>query len=113
VSELRLNQSVFARNVGRIIEWCYRTGYEVTLGEAWRPQWVAEEYHNQGKGIRNSLHCERLALDINLFKDGNLAGEADHKRLGEAWKQLHTSNRSGSDFKDFGHLSMSTGDGRS
>jgi hypothetical protein len=106
-------QMVFTRNVGRLIEWCFANGYGVTLGEAWRPHWVAEEYQKQGKGIAASLHHERLAIDLNLFKSGEyLTKSEDYSRAGEAWKQLHPMNRWGGDFstiKDGNHFSMEHG----
>lgn len=114
--KLRERQSIFARNAARLIEWCFRNGYEVTLGEAWRPQFAADEYAKQGKGSKTSLHCDRLAIDLNLFKDGvYLTNSDDYARAGVAWKALHEMNRWGGDFKklrDGNHFSMSVGDGR-
>jgi hypothetical protein len=110
---IRISQSIFARNVARLIEWAYDNGFELTLGEAWRPQWVADEYAKQGKGISKSLHIERLAIDLNLFRAGEfLTSEDDYRRLGDAWKSLHKMNRAGVDFHDAPHFSMSLGDGR-
>lgn len=112
---LRDRQSIFARNVAHLIAWCFSNGYEVTLGEAYRPQVTAEAYAKQGSGIKNSLHCERLAIDLMLFKDGKyLTVTEDYRRAGEAWKALDEMNRWGGDFKraDGNHFSMSTGDGR-
>lgn len=104
---LRSNQSTFARNIARLVEWCFQNGYEVTLGEG---------YVSGGNGhMKNSLHYERLAQDLNLFRDGEyLTDTADYQRAGEAWKQLHESNRWGGDFRfpDGNHFSMSIGDGR-
>lgn len=104
---IRHSQSTFCRNIARLIEWCFREGYEVTFGEG---------YVSSGTGhMKNSLHYERLAQDLNLFKDGKyLTDSADYRRAGEAWKQLHEMNRWGGDFKtaDGNHFSMSIGDGR-
>ena len=96
---LREKQSIFARNVANLIEWCFLNGHEVTLGEAHRPEWVALEYAKQGKGSVNSLHIIRLAIDLMLFKDGEyLTQTEDYKRVGDAWKVLNSQNRWGGDF---------------
>lgn len=64
-------------------------GYQVTLGEAFRPEWVAAIYAQQHKGILHSNHTERLAIDLNLFdSSGNLlpyTGPA-YATLGAWWK---------------------------
>jgi len=110
---LRERQSIFARNVARLIEWCFRSGYDVTLGEAWRPQFAADEYAKQGQGSKKSLHIDRLAIDLNLFKEGQfLTKNEDYSRAGDAWKALHEMNRWGGAFGDGNHFSMSVGDGR-
>lgn len=108
-------QQLFAANVARLILWANAQGYRVTWGEAWRPPEQAARNAASGKGIANSLHCVRLAVDLNLFRDGAyLSSSADHKPLGDYWKSLHTDNRWGGDFKsrpDGNHYSM-THEGR-
>lgn len=85
----RQNQSKFAEMVGMLILKAYDLGYEVTLGEAFRPQWVADKYAEEGKGSRNSYHTRKLAIDINLFKDGKwLRDTEDHQELGEWWESI-------------------------
>ncbi len=85
-------------------------GYEVTLGEAHRPEWVAAEYAKQGKGSTKSLHIYRLAIDLMLFKDGKYLDKTeDHEPVGVYWKSLHPDNRWGGDIKrlpDGNHYSM-------
>ena len=82
-------QQLFAQAISRLILRANELGYEVTLGEAWRPQWVAEEYERQGKGIKNSFHTIRLAIDLNLFKDGKyLTATADYLPVGKAWEEM-------------------------
>lgn len=90
--------------------WMKDQGYEPAWGEAWRPQWVADEYAKQGKGSKNSLHIDRLAVDLVIRKNGEEVGEDDYRRCGEAWKVIDPCNRWGGDFKgktagDFGHFS--------
>jgi hypothetical protein len=104
---IRHQQSIFARNVARLVEWCFLNGYEVTLGESYN---AAKTGH-----MKDSLHYERLAQDLNLFEDGKyLTDTKDYARAGNAWMQLHEDNRWGGIFKkpDGNHFSMSVGDGR-
>ena len=88
-------QVTFALKVSSLISQAFDMGYEVTLGEAVRPLEVAEDYAGKGIGIKKSLHCIRLAIDLNLFKDGKYLDKTeDHKPLGEWWEK-----QSGIDFK--------------
>lgn len=62
-------------------------GYRVRLGEALRPDWVAHTYEAFNRGIRASLHCRKLAIDLNLFHQGEYLTETDEYRpLGEWWE---------------------------
>lgn len=84
-------QSAFLRLLASLIEFSHREGYQLTGGELWRPDITARAYARQGKGIVKSLHCKRLAADLNLFKDGEwLTDPEDYKPLGEYWKSLST-----------------------
>jgi len=100
-------QFIFAQNVAELIRYIYSCGYTVSLGEAWRPPEVAEIYEKQGKGIKNSLHCLRLAIDINLFKDGKYLSDTDsHRYFGDYWEDLHLNNRWGGRYDDGIHYEM-------
>lgn len=101
-------QRVFTRNVGRLIEWAYLNGFEITLAEAYRTPEQAQANAANGSGIANSLHCKRLAIDLNLFKDGvYLTKTSDHKRLGAYWESLDESNCWGGSWgEDGNHYSM-------
>ena len=109
---LRQKQSVFAELVAQLIVKAYEMGYEVTFGEAWRNPRVAEKYSEWGIGIKSSLHCSRLAIDLNLFRDGKLLKDTeDHRPLGQYWKTLDPLCRWGGDFRrrDGNHYSMAHG----
>ena len=76
-------------------------GYEVTLGEAWRSPEEAARLAKLGKGIVNSLHCDKLAIDLNLFKARRyLTSSEAHRPLGEWWEQQHRLCRWGGRFLD-------------
>src|SRR5688572_2851556 len=97
---LRQKQSRFALSAARLILRAEELGYEVTLGEAWRPPEIAAVYADQGKGIINSLHFSRLALDLNIFKNGIFQGTTEaHAPLGAYWKSLGPDHCWGGDFR--------------
>ncbi len=111
---LRQKQSRFALGVALLIQEADRLGYHVTLGDAYRTPGQAVANALSAAGIANSLHCERLAIDLNLFKDGRYITDSEgHAELGRWWKQIHPDHRWGGDFakKDFNHYSL-TPDGR-
>ena len=85
-------------------------GYGVTFGEAYRTPEQAALNAAKGSGISNSLHTERLAIDLNLFKDGRYITDGEgHRELGAWWKSLGPMYRFGGDFKraDWNHYSIS------
>ncbi len=87
--------------VAKLIQHIYDSGYECTLGEALRTQAQADLNATKGIGIKNSAHLNKLAIDLNLFKDGvYLADSAAHKPFGDWWKQQGEFCCWGGDFKD-------------
>lgn len=104
---LREKQSLFVRLVASLILHATEEGYEFTFAEAYRPPETAELYEKQGKGIKNSLHCQRLAIDLNLFKDGEwLSKSEDFFPLGEWWEEQHELCSWGGRFGDGNHFSL-------
>lgn len=102
-------QAIFARNVAKLIEHIFESGYSCTLGEAFRTFEQAKLYAEQGKGSLNSQHCKRLAIDLNLFKDGvYLQDTKDHAPFGKYWESLDASNNWGGKFPrgDGNHYEM-------
>lgn len=86
---LRQKQSKFVVMVGQLIAWAYSKGYELTFGEALRTQEQANANAASGKGISNSLHLIRLAVDFNLFINGEYKTDSESYRpLGEYWESL-------------------------
>jgi hypothetical protein len=110
---LRQKQSLFARLSAELILKAYALGYEVTYGETYRSPEEAKRLAKVGKGIENSLHTLRLAIDLNLFKDGVwLTKSEDFGPLGEWWEGMHDLCRWGGRFNDGNHFSLTHG-GRS
>lgn len=106
-------QQVFTHNVGKLIIFAYDKGYSLTFGDAYRDPRLAVLNAQAGKGIVKSLHTQRLAVDLNLFKDGMyMAKSEDYAELGQYWKTLDPLNRWGGDFKpvpDGNHFSSTYG----
>ncbi len=103
-------QEEFAQQVANLIKKAGELGYGVTFGEAYRTPEQSKLNAASGSGIANSLHCERLAIDINLFKDGiYITDGTGHRDLGAWWKTLGPMYRFGGDFKraDWNHYSIS------
>lgn len=76
---LREKQSRFVYMVALLIFKATELGYEFTFGDA---------YAKSGHSI-NSQHYVRLAVDLNLFKDGEyLTKTEDHLPLGEYWESI-------------------------
>ena len=100
MSSLRQKQSEFTKAVGLLILYAYQLGYELTLGDA---------YATTGH-IANSFHYNRLAIDLNLFIDGEyIKDDRGHKELGAFWKSI--GGTWGGDFrnKDYNHYSWGEG----
>ena len=82
-------QRVFTRLLARLIDYAYGAGYELTLGDAYRSPQQAAANAAAGTGIRNSLHTQRLAIDLNLFAAGQYQTDsASYRALGEFWESL-------------------------
>jgi len=104
---LREKQSLFASLIPRLIEHAQELGFEVTLGEAYRSPEEAARLAKLGKGIKDSLHTLKLAIDINLFRDGKyLPNTSDHQPLGVWWEKQNTLCAWGGWFNDGNHYSL-------
>lgn len=93
-------QAFFAMNVAKLIRYINAQGYSVTLGEAWRPEEMAEIYAKEGKGILHSQHTKRLAIDLNIFdqKGRFLKSDKDLRPFGEYWEAMCDANEWGGNF---------------
>ena len=99
-------QRAFTSMVGLLIEWAYNNGYELSFGDAYRdPRVFGEVDEYKGYGRSRSNHKQRLAIDLNLFKDGvYLSRTEDHRPLGEFWESIGGSW--GGRFHDGNHYSV-------
>lgn len=117
-------QKIFTFNIHKLIEFIFSKGFEATLGEVARPQsqiWLnyyGYEIENSNGALSlvkkaptsktlQSRHYDRLAADLNLFKDGVylFQNAATRKKeiemclvIGEFWLSLNTDNVWGGDW---------------
>jgi len=104
---LRQKQSRFVHMVALLILHAEQLGYEVTLGDAWSSSWYRwawdalkrwsgnKLFFKRLKYLQNRLHTKgsyhfkRLAIDLNLFRNGKyLRSTKAHKPLGEYWESI-------------------------
>lgn len=87
---LRARQTEFASKVPALIAKAFELGYEVTLGDAYRDPRVHGNFgERKAYGEAKSFHKLRLAIDLNLFKDGKfITDETGHKQIGEWWESI-------------------------
>lgn len=94
---LNKQQFEFTYAVSRLIEFAYMNGYTLSFGDALSKL----EY---GVHSKNSKHYDRLAIDLNLFRDGKfLTSTEDHYPLGVFWKSI--GGTWGGDWDDGNHYS--------
>ena len=107
---LREKQSFFAVLVARLILHAVQEGYAVTLGEAMRSPTEAARLAKAGKGLAQSLHTSRLAIDLNLFVNGVYQSKTEaYRALGDWWERQHVLCAWGGHFGDGNHFSLSHG----
>lgn len=100
-------QRLFAGLVGDLLQHIYECGYEVSLDWAYRPPEVAAHYADLGIGIRSSLHTLKLAIDLNLFREGMwLRSIEDWRDFGEWWEKQNPLCCWGGRFGDGNHFSL-------
>lgn len=109
-TSLRALQERFAHDAALLILKAPELGYTVTLGEGYRTLEQAQLDAAAGTGIVASLHRQRLAIDLNFFRDGvYIADGARLLDIGTWWKTLSPAHRWGGDFKtrpDGNHFSI-------
>lgn len=103
---LKDQQVKFAKMVPSLIEKAFELGYEVTLGDAFRdPRVFGQVGTSMGYGHPKSCHKSRLAIDLNLFKDGIFITDTKgHEPLGLWWESI--GGTWGGRFDDANHYSL-------
>jgi hypothetical protein len=92
MTALVARQSKFLLDVCKLVSYATACGYSVTIGEAERTKEQATIYAKQGKGIADSMHCQRFAIDLNFYdaKTGKYIepNRENLARLGAFWGSL-------------------------
>jgi len=102
------HQEKFLYLLSLLITKIYELGYKGRIGEALRTPEQAAIYAASGKGISNSLHTVKLAIDINITKDGVLLTDGmQFEDIGVYWESLDSGCNWGGRFKDGNHFSYS------
>ncbi len=107
--KLGKKQELFTTLYWRLLQHIEEAGYQVRVGETWRSKAAAEDNARRGVGIINSVHRLKLAVDLNLFKNGvYLTSSDDHQAFGTWWEDQHKLCRWGGRFKnrDGNHYSL-------
>ena len=105
---LGAKQELFMRMLPRLIDKAHELGFEIRGGDLFRDSRVHGAVGEKlGYGHKNSCHKVKLAIDLNLFKDGRyLSSTEDHRELGEWWEKQHELCRWGGRFADGNHYSL-------
>lgn len=110
MSKLLHLQQNFSKTLAFFILLADLKGYKVTFGDAYRdPRVFGEVGENKGTYSHpRSLHKQRLAVDLNIFKNGKyLTSVKDIEPIGTLWEQLGGSW--GGRFNDPQHFSFAYG----
>lgn len=105
-------QRAFARlTTVRLYPKLFELGFEFTYGDAFRdPRVHGAIGVKMGYGHRSSAHKNKLAIDLNLYRNGAfLTRTEDHRQLGEFWESLGTAELVtcwGGRFDDGNHYSV-------
>lgn len=113
-TEIRL---LFPQLLGKLLTYASEQNILLEVGECYRTPEQAKLNAAAGVGISNSLHTDRCAIDLLVFrKEGpstwkylSAGTEEEYTRLSTHWKSLHSQCRWGGDFThkpDPGHFSL-------
>lgn len=108
---LGAKQELFAFLLGQLLGRIYAQGYSVRMGETWRSNSAQQAALREGRSkVSRSLHQDKLAADLNLFRGGEYLDKTeDHRAFGEWWETLHPLCRWGGRFADGNHYSVTHG----
>lgn len=106
---LVVEQAAFLLDATKLIQKATELGFVVTGGELYRTAEQQQIYIKTGRSkTMNSKHLSRLAIDLNMFKDGKLIYDVEAlKPIGEYWENLSPKNSAGmfwTSFKDVPHF---------
>ena len=96
-------QNDFLHDVVKLLQFCWKRNYLVTGGELWRTMDQQGLYYARGKTTTlHSLHCRRLAIDLNFFRDNLWVNEkSELQEVGDYWESLNKRNKWGGNWQSF------------
>ncbi len=108
--KLSVKQQQFTKCVGMLIAYAYHKGFALTFGDAFRDSRAFGEFGDKKLyAAAKSVHKVRLAVDLNLFVNGEYIIDGENEayiELGEFWENLHDDARWGGRFDDANHFSF-------
>ena len=103
-------QQEFTVAIAQLINYAHVRGYALTFGDAYRdPRAHGEVGQKASYSSAKSRHKVRLAVDFNLFANGNYVSHGTHPAyidIGEEWERIHDLARWGGRFGDANHFSF-------
>jgi len=101
-------QELFSKLIAQHVTWLYAQGYKVRWGDNFRdPRVHGKVGEKVGYGSAYSMHKDKCAADLNLFKGGKfLTTTASHKASGEKWESRHELCVWGGRWEDGNHYSL-------
>lgn len=101
-------QELFMRLLPRLIDYAHGLGFELRGGDLFRdPRVHGQIGERKGYGHAKSGHKLKLAIDLNLFWQGQYLSDSEsHRPLGEWWEKQHPLCRWGGRFSDGNHYSL-------
>lgn len=106
MSALYDKQCKFTKMIPRLIDKAHELGFDVTIGDAFRdPRVFGAVGVKMSYSAASSCHKMRLAIDLNLFKNGKFLETTEaHRQLGEWWESQ--GGTWGGRFNDANHYSL-------
>lgn len=94
------HQQEFLLDVCKLVQYATEQGFVVTGGELWRSPEQQKIYVQTGRSkTMQSKHLNRVAIDLNIFKNGKLCSASEITPLGDFWESLNKLNRWGGRFR--------------
>jgi len=112
--KLGKKQELFSRLLPGLMLKAFELGFEIRGGDWFRdPRVHGHHGVKKGYGRAKSNHKLKLAIDLNLMKNGKMIrSTAGHRELGEWWEKQHELCRWGGRFQDGNHYSLEHWGGR-
>lgn len=94
-------QNAFLKDVAMLVRKAGELGFIITGGELWRTPEQQKIYVGTGRSkTMLSKHLDRLAIDLNFFKNGAIVSDkASLQQIGDWWESISPKNRWGGNFK--------------